>query len=71
MRCRRPVCPIERERLLSAPFIVSDDYGTRCSTVLAVARGGGARFVERTFDAQGHVSGEAAFEFEIARRRQA
>ncbi len=28
-------------------------YGTRCSTVLAVARTGDARFVERTFDAQG------------------
>ena len=28
--------PLERERLLSAPFIVSDDYGTRCSTVLAI-----------------------------------
>lgn len=59
---------IERERLLSAPFIVSDDYGTRCATVVAITRRGDARFVERTFDAQGHVRDEAAFEFEIARR---
>src|SRR5207244_11346414 len=27
---------IERERLLSAPFIVSDRYGTRCSTVFTI-----------------------------------
>lgn len=58
---------IERERLLSAPFIVSDDYGTRCATVLAVTRSGEARFVERTFDVRGEVRGEAAFDFEIAR----
>ena len=32
--CRRPALPLERERLLSAPFIVSDGYGTRCSTLL-------------------------------------
>src|SRR5690606_12743422 len=25
----------ERERLLSSPFIISPDYGTRCSTVIA------------------------------------
>ena len=31
---------LERERMLSAPFIVSDDYGTRCSTVLTIDRDG-------------------------------
>ena len=57
--------PLEWERLLSAPFIVSEDYGTRCSTVLVIARNGGARFVERSFDARGNVTGEVGFEFEV------
>jgi len=40
---------IERERLLSAPFIASAEYGTRASTVLLVRSDGGAHLVERTF----------------------
>jgi uncharacterized protein with NRDE domain len=58
---------LEWERLLSAPFIVSDDYGTRCSTVLAVSRTGAARFVERSFDARGAATGEVSFAFDITR----
>jgi len=30
--------PLERERLLSSPFIISPDYGTRCSTVRGQGR---------------------------------
>jgi uncharacterized protein with NRDE domain len=59
--------PLEWERLLSAPFIVSDDYGTRCSTVLAITHGGGARFVERTFDVRGNATGDVEFLFEVRR----
>jgi len=58
--------PLEWERLLSAPFIVGDGYGTRCSTVLAVGRDGSARFVERSFDARGDATGEVAFDFAAA-----
>ena len=53
----------ERERLLSSPFIVSESYGTRCSTLVALARDGEARFVERSFDAKGSATGEVAFRF--------
>ena len=42
--------PLERERLLSSPFIVSENYGTRCSTVFTIDRAGHARFHERSFD---------------------
>jgi uncharacterized protein with NRDE domain len=59
--------PLEWERLLSAPFIVSADYGTRCSTVLAISRDGGARFIERTFDTRGDATGEVEFEFDVPR----
>ncbi|MGH8798807.1 MAG: NRDE family protein [Casimicrobiaceae bacterium] len=53
------------ERLLSSPFIVSPDYGTRCSTLLTIAADGGARLIERSFDAEGEATGEVAFEFEV------
>lgn len=43
----------ERERLLSAPFIVSPTYGTRASSVLLMAATGKTIFVERGFDAEG------------------
>jgi uncharacterized protein with NRDE domain len=58
----------EWERLLSSPFIVDSRYGTRCSTVLTIARDGRARFVERSFDPGGQPTGEAAFEFRIGDR---
>ncbi len=49
---------LQLERFLSAPFIVSADYGTRASTVLLIDRGGDVRFVERRFDATGECAGE-------------
>jgi uncharacterized protein with NRDE domain len=62
--------PLAWERLLSAPFIVTDPaddirYGTRCSTVLALARDGEARFVERSFDEHGHATGEVDVRFQL------
>ena len=44
---------IERERLLSSPFIISPDYGTRCSTVIAVHISGRRIFSEVSYDASG------------------
>ena len=55
----------ERERMLSAPFIVSDTYGTRCSTVVTVAHDGTARFVEVAFDAQGNARGRVDERFAL------
>ena len=57
--------PLEWERLLSAPFIVSERYGTRCSTVLAIDRGGAALFHERSYDATGAPTGEVIERFAI------
>lgn len=58
---------LEWERVLSAPFIVSERYGTRCSTVLTVGRDGEARFVERWFDATGATAGVVDERFRLAR----
>ena len=56
----------ERERMLSSAFIVSPDYGTRCSTVFTLARDRSANFVERSFDAEGSMTGESAHAFTLA-----
>lgn len=52
--------PLPIERMLSSAFIRSDDgrYGTRCSTVVVLQRGVGARVIERSFDQQGRLSGQ-------------
>jgi len=55
----------EWERLLSSAFIVDAQYGTRCSTVLTIARNGRARFVERSFDAQGRQTAAVDHEFAL------
>ncbi|MBO9357516.1 hypothetical protein GG851_26270 [Bordetella petrii] len=48
-----------RERLLSSPFIVSPDYGTRGSTVLALHADGRAELHERRFGPDGQASGDS------------
>jgi uncharacterized protein with NRDE domain len=58
----------EWERLLSSAFIVDSRYGTRCSTVLTIADDGRARFVERSFDRHGRVTGETEHEFSVRSR---
>jgi uncharacterized protein with NRDE domain len=52
---------VEWERRLASPLITGADYGTRASTVVALARPGEARFEERTRDADGSVTHRAAF----------
>jgi uncharacterized protein with NRDE domain len=55
--------PHEWERALSAPFVVHERYGTRCSTVMLVERDGRTTLAERRFDAQGAQTGAGRFEF--------
>jgi uncharacterized protein with NRDE domain len=46
---------LEWERVLSALFIQSPDYGTRSSTVFLVDKSGTTTFAERVFDENGAV----------------
>lgn len=55
--------PPDRERLLSSPFIVSPDYGTRSSSVLVLREGGAGQLDERRFAPDGTVSGESRLAF--------
>lgn len=50
--------PIELRRVLSAPFIVGEHYGTRCSTVLTVSARGNVRVHEQHY-APGGAASEA------------
>jgi uncharacterized protein with NRDE domain len=55
------------ERILSPTFIVSPQYGTRCSTVMTLDHSGAARLVERSFDAAGTITGEVSHLFSTGR----
>lgn len=45
--------PLETERLLSSIFIVSPNYGTRCSTIIALNSDGNGVFSETGYDPTG------------------
>jgi uncharacterized protein with NRDE domain len=51
----------EWERLLSSAFIASNEYGTRCSTVVLMGQAGSSVFVERSFGPGGVGGGEVRF----------
>jgi uncharacterized protein with NRDE domain len=51
----------EWERVLSAPFVLHPDYGTRCSTVLLLEPSGAGYLAERRFDSSGARTGETEF----------
>ncbi|WP_232607068.1 NRDE family protein, partial [Photobacterium phosphoreum] len=47
---------LDKERLLSSPFIISPDYGTRCSSVIAIHASGQVFFSEVSYDPTGTAS---------------
>lgn len=53
-------------RAVSAPFIATPDYGTRCSTVVLIGNTGTVEMHERRFDSSGAAAGEASVSFETA-----
>ena len=57
--------PFALARAISAPFIVSETYGTRCSTVITWQESGKVRFTERRFDATATQTGESVFRFSV------
>lgn len=51
--------PFALARAVTAPFIVTPEYGTRCTTVVLRDRAGQTRISERRFDATGTKVGES------------
>jgi len=56
---------IELEKLLSSVFIKSENYGTRCSTVITVDKLNKVRFTEKTYLPEKNEFSEVNFEFTI------
>jgi len=54
------------ERLLSSAFVRGSHYGTRCSTVIRMHRGGAVSFDEWSWDRSGALAGHASFQFEAS-----
>jgi len=54
--------PPEWARVLSAPFVLHPQYGTRCSTIVLLQPDGRLLLAERRFDAHGQSAGETEFE---------
>ena len=59
---------LEWERLLSAAFIRSPDYGTRCSTVIKLDAMHTASFDEQTWLPDGHAGARRRFRFILETR---
>jgi len=55
--------PFRLARAVTAPFIVTENYGTRCSTTVLVTSDGELQFCERRFAPDGSASGDSAFDF--------
>jgi uncharacterized protein with NRDE domain len=55
----------ELARAITAPFIVSPEYGTRSTTALTWSHDGEVRILEARFDAAGEPTGESSYEFDV------
>ena len=58
--------PLKQRRLLSAPFIVGKEYGTRASTILSINHKKSAHFFEQRYRANGRSEGSDEFSFKTA-----
>ena len=56
--------PLEWERILSAVFVTSPDYGTRASTLLTMERTGRVTLLERSFGRDATPLGEVSERFQ-------
>jgi uncharacterized protein with NRDE domain len=63
LRREEPVPDTHATGVSARPFIVGQEYGTRCSTIIAIDNNGLCHFLERRFGPNGQTSGESAFEF--------
>lgn len=61
---------IEMERMLSPMFIKSEQYGTRCSTLLLADHENNVTFLERTYDTTTFAHETKKFEFSVKNARR-
>lgn len=56
--------PFEVAHAITAPFIITPDYGTRCSTIVRAETGGRWYFFERRYGPDGEPTGDSRFSFD-------
>jgi uncharacterized protein with NRDE domain len=56
---------LDREQALSAMFIKTNGYGTRCSTVILIKHSGEVTFLERTYNMMDFSFQTKSFEFQM------
>lgn len=56
---------LEIERRLSAAFIQTEGYGTRCSSVLIIDSAGIATFTERSYDERANIAAQRTFHWRV------
>ena len=61
-----PVPDTRATGISARPFIIGQEYGTRCSTVITIDTKGCCHFLERRFGPDGLRLGESAFEFMLS-----
>jgi uncharacterized protein with NRDE domain len=57
--------PADLERAMSAPFVLHERYGTRCSTVLLAGHDGRTVAAERRYDDAGNLTGATRLELAV------
>ena len=62
--------PRDIAHAITAPFIITPDYGTRCSTVVRNDRADQWHFLERRFNAAGDATGDSRFSLSDAEHGQ-
>lgn len=60
----------DQAHALTAPFIVTPDYGTRCTTVVLADKDGNWQFTERRFDRAGRRTGDSRFAFSAGSNKE-
>ncbi|WP_304639184.1 NRDE family protein [Pseudomonas sp.] len=56
---------LDWERMLSAAFIIGQDYGTRASSILRIGLDGSASLVERRFGPMGRFEGDSRWALQV------
>lgn len=62
--------PFPLAQALSAPFIQTREYGTRCSTTVLWTYAGDMEFCERSFDSLGNTTGTVRYRFSVSPRQR-
>ena len=55
----------EREKIISSIFIKTEEYGTRCSTIVTVDKNNFVNFIERTFNKDSKDFSEVTLSFQV------